>query len=338
MDNVLYFAHINSIGGVETFFYYLAEKYGDRDITIYYRDGDAKQIERLRKLVRVRKYNGEKIKCKRAFFNYNADIIGNVEADEYVQIIHANYKERGLKPTTSDKITRYVAVSEVSAKAVGEITGKPCEVVYNPIAIKKQPKVLHLVSATRLTKDKGRDRMVALGKALDKAGIAYTWEVFTNDKYAIPNDNIVWRTPRLDILPYIADADYLVQLSNSEGYCYSVVEALTLGTPVIVTPCEVYEELGLNETNSIVIDFDMKKIPIAKIYKGLKKFNYEPPKDKWGELLTDGKSTYDPNKKVKVKVIKRYHDIELDRTVSLGEKFTTTEMRAEMLREKGLVE
>jgi glycosyltransferase involved in cell wall biosynthesis len=43
-------------------------------------------------------------------------------------------------------------------------------------------------------------------------------------------------TPRLDIRDYIADADYLVQLSDTEAWSYSVLESLSLGTPVITTP------------------------------------------------------------------------------------------------------
>ena len=71
-SNIFYFYNINSIGGVETFFYYLAKKYCDFDITVFYSTGDINQIKRLRKYVRVKKYKtGEQIKCKKAFFNYN---------------------------------------------------------------------------------------------------------------------------------------------------------------------------------------------------------------------------------------------------------------------------
>lgn len=338
MDNILYFACINQIGGVETFYYYLAKKYGNRDITVFYKAGDEEQIKRLRQMVRVRRYRGETIKCKRAFFNYRADIIDNVEADEYIQIIHANYGELGLKPKYPDKIDRFVACSKTAAESFTEVTGFPCEVVYNPIAVSKQPKMLRLISATRLTKNKGKDRLEKLARALEESGIPYTWEIFTNDKHAIPNRNIVWRSPELDILPHIARADYLVQLSDTEGYCYSVVEALTLGTPVIVTPCEVYKEIGLDESNSFTVDFDMKEIPVKEIYKGLKKFKYEPPEDKWGELLTKGKSKYSPDLEVMVKCIRKYYDVEKEKSMNVGETFATRMIRAEMLIEKGLCE
>ena len=61
MKNIFYFYNINSIGGVESMFYYLAKKYKDNDITVYYSYGDEKQIARLRKYIKVLKYNNETI-------------------------------------------------------------------------------------------------------------------------------------------------------------------------------------------------------------------------------------------------------------------------------------
>lgn len=338
MDNILYFSNINSIGGVETFYYYLAKKYGDRDITVYYKTGDPEQIKRLRQMVRVRMYTGEKIKCKRAFFNYRADIIDNVEAGEYIQIIHANYGEAGLKPKYADKIDRFVACSKTAAESFEKVTGFTCEVAYNPVKVNKPKKMLRLVSATRLTKNKGKERMMKFAEILDANGVLYTWEIFTDNGCSIANKNIVWRQPELDILPHISSSDYLVQLSDTEGYCYSVVEALCVGTPVIVTPCEVYKELGLDETNSFVLDWDLDNVPVKEIEKGLKKFKYEPPEDKWAELLVDGKSKYKPYKKVKMVAIKKYSDIEQGKIMEIGEKFTTDAIRAEMLIERGFAE
>jgi hypothetical protein len=56
MQNVFYFDCINKIGGVETMFYEIAKKYNNWDITVYYAFGDPKQIERLSKFIRVKKY------------------------------------------------------------------------------------------------------------------------------------------------------------------------------------------------------------------------------------------------------------------------------------------
>lgn len=292
MKNVFYFSLINHIGGIETFFYYLAKKYKEWDITIYYRSGDPKQIERLKKYVRVKKYTGEKIKCDKIFFNFNLDIIDNVEAKEYIQIAHGDYKAMGIQPNTHKKIDKYLGVSKQVCETFKEVTGNDTSLVYNPIIIDKPKKILNLISATRLTPEKGKNRIIKLAKMLEAEGIPYIWTIFTDDIDAIDNPNIIYMKPRLDIINYIANADYLVQLSDNEGYCYSVVESLCVGTPVIVTECPVFKEIGVNSTNGFILDFDLKNVPINAIYKGLGKFEYKPKEDSWENILVKGKSTY----------------------------------------------
>ena len=61
MKNCFYFRYINKIGGIEQFYYYLAKKYNDYDITIIYNDGDYNQIKRLSKLVRCIKYKSPRL-------------------------------------------------------------------------------------------------------------------------------------------------------------------------------------------------------------------------------------------------------------------------------------
>lgn len=331
-DNIYYFSVISEIGGIETFFYQLAKKYNNRNLTIIYREANEKQLKRLRKYVQCIPYCGQKIKCKKAFFNFNTDIIDNVEADEYILVIHGDYKtmiEQGQIDVAPghEKIDKYVGVSKIACEAFTKVTGKPCELCYNPIEIEQPKQVLNLISATRLTREKGKQRMELFAKALDDAGIPYLWTVFTNDINAINNPNIIFMKPRLDISNYIASADYLVQLSDNEGYCYSVVEALGLGTPVIVTPCPVFNEIGVvNKKNGYILPFDMKNFSVEDIYMNIPKFYYLPFRDKWGELLTNSKSDYQnkKDKKFKVKATGAYRqlnlqDAELKRIPEAGE-------------------
>ena len=331
-DNIYYFFVISEIGGIETFFYQLAKKYSDRNLTIIYREANEKQLKRLRKYVQCIPYCGQKIKCKKAFFNFNTDIINNVEAEEYILVIHGDYKtmiEQGQIDAAPghEKIDKYVGVSKIACEAFTKVTGKPCELCYNPIEIEKPKQVLNLISATRLTREKGKQRMELFAKALDDAGIPYLWTVFTNDTNAINNPNIIFMKPRLDISNYIASADYLVQLSDNEGYCYSVVEALGLGTPVIVTPCPVFNEIGVvNKKNGYILPFDMKDFSVEDIYMNIPKFYYLPFRDKWGELLTNSKSDYQnkKDKKFKVQATGAYRqlnlqDAELRRIPEVGE-------------------
>lgn len=335
--NCFYFRYISSIGGIETFFYYFAKKYKDQDIAIIYSEGDYKQIKRISQYVLLIKYKGQKIKCDKMFFNFNIDIIDNVEAKEYIQIAHGDYKSLGIKPNTHPKINKYLGVSQLVCDTYKEITGYDTELCYNPIEIDKPKKILNLISATRLTYEKGKSRIEKLASMLDKANIPYLWLIFTDDTKAINNPNIIYMKPRLDIINYIANADYLVQLSDSDGYCYSVVEALSVGTPVIVTNTPVMKEIGVNSINGFILDFDLSNVDLKAIYKGLPKFTYTPKKDNYSKLLSKSKSTYESNKKVKVKCIQNYNDIELNKEITKGCEYELPFARASYLQDEECV-
>ena len=214
MKNVIYIKKINCIGGTETFIYYLIRKYSDYDIVVYYQTGDYEQVQRLKKYARIKKYHGEKIVCEKAIFNYNTDIIDKVDAKEYIQGIHTDFKEQQLCFTPHPKIDRYIGVTQIACDSFKEYTGLDCELCYNPLFIEKPKKLLKLVSATRLTKEKGASRMQELAQALDREGIPFIWLVFTDDVSKVKHPNVICLPQRLDIMQYIAGADYLVQLSN----------------------------------------------------------------------------------------------------------------------------
>ena len=336
--NIFYFDRINKIGGVETFFYEIAKKYCDNDITIFYSYGDMEQIRRLKKIVRVKKYTGQKIKCKNAFFNYNLKPIDNVIADKYYEIIHANYEQMGIQPNIHSKINEYIGVSQDVCDAFTRLTGLPCKLCYNPITIEKPKRVLYLVSATRLTREKGKDRILKLAKALDDAGIPYIWIIFTNDTKIIKHPRIIFMEPQLNIRDYIVKADYVVQLSDTEAYCYTMIESLLLKVPVIVTPWPVLKELNIDEKCGFILPFDMTNIPAKEIYEKEFDIKYTPPKDIWNNFIYPMKSTYKEECEALYLVEaldtyerKNFIDIELGFKPNPGHKWVVTKDRLDML-------
>jgi len=339
--NVFYFSHLNDIGGVETMLWHLARKYGeDHDIAVVYRSGAREQVERLKKLLRVHQLKGgERISCEKLFINYSTDILNHADAEEVFLIVHADYRALGVKPPTHPKINHYIGVSEHVCRVFTELTGKECELCYNPFIQTKPRKALHLITASRLTWEKGKKRMEAFGRALDAAGIPYVWTVYTNDTDAIDNPNILYRRPRLDILPYIAASDYLVQLSDTEGFSYTIQEALSVGTPVIVTPLPMCGEMGIVDGQTgFILPFDMSEIPVEAICKGLKKFRYTPRKDRWGELLAAGVDVEKKNDGVEVRVKTPYHDMQRGRDMASGEVVQETAERAAHIVGMGFAE
>lgn len=326
MKNIYYFFRISRIGGIETFFYQLAKKYKDWDLTIYYRYADPEQLKRLKKYVRcVRYVEGQKIKCDKAFFNFNTDILDNVEAKEYCLVVHGNYEWLETDAPTHPKITKYYGVSKDACKSFTKLTGFKCEPIYNPIELEKPQRLVKLVAACRMEDPvKGGSRTKELVKALDnycnETGNKYMMTVFTNELYnedgtkkagEIVSDNVVYMKPRLDIAPYMVDADYVVQLSdNFEGYNYTVNEALSYGTPVVITPCNVYKELGITDKDAIFLDFDLSNMDevVKNIFTKKLKPTYTPPTDSWDQILVKGKSTYkeEMNKKYLVRATKQW--------------------------------
>lgn len=339
--NIIWTPNLSPIGGVETFIYSVARKYSDHDIMVLFRTADQKQLERLSRYVRTMQWNGQdRFSCEKLFMNLDTVIADYVDAKEYIRMIHADYKALDLRIPLHPKTTRYIAVSENSAKSFQEMAGILPEVYYNPIIITKPRRVLHLISTTRLSKEKGAERMDMLANALDDAGIPFTWTVYTNDdeRNNLKNEHFLFAKPRLDVTDFIADADYLVQLSDCEGYPYSVLEAVCNRVPVITTPLSILEEIGLKDgENCIVLPFDMSEIPIQRIYKGLKRFNYEPRADNWDELLAPGESTYDPKADglVAIKCVSAYFDTSMKRNVYPNQIIYVEQTRAKLILEAG---
>lgn len=338
MKNIFYFRNISEIGGIETFLYYLSKEYSDYDITIFYNNADKKQLERLKEYVRCIKFRGQEIECEKAFFNYNLDIIDNVKAKEYYQIIHGDYKAIKVKPNTNEKITKYLGVSQLVCDTFKELTGMEAECIYNPVKIDKPKKILRLISATRLTGEKGLKRIETLANKLNEDKIPFEWQIFTTNTN-INIDNVIVRKSRLNILDYIAQSDYLVQLSDSEGYCYSLVEALSLNVPVICTNMPVLKEIGINENNAYVLDMNMSNIDTDKIYNNIPKVvDYKPPKCLLIDYINKTKSNYEEERKMKylVEALDNYKrrnlkDAILNKVPEEGEQFEVSKERLDVL-------
>lgn len=330
MKNVFYMHKISSIGGVESFFYYLSKIY--KDFVVYYKEGNREQIKRLAQNIEVRKYT-KPIKCDRFFCSYGYDI--EVDAKEYYHIVHYDPLNVGFTPMTSSGF-RYIGVSKVACYGFEKKTGNKCELIYNVIPIEK-PNVeklpgLNLISATRLTSEKGGARINKLAKMLDKVGIDYKWTIYTNKtRYPFDSKNIIVKEQKLDLSKEVAESSYLVQLSDCESFGLSVAESLILGTPVIITPLEAFKEIGCKHgENAIICDFEMKNVDINMIVKGLPKFTYTPPKTNWDKYLSK-ESNYNPNDLVEVKALKNIWIVEKDKHYKRHDIFEISKAKASEL-------
>ena len=338
MENVFYFHKINAIGGVESFFYYLSRVY--KNMVVYYKEADPLQIERLAKNIEVRKYK-DLIKCKRFFCNYGFDI--DVEAEEYYHMVHYDAMNVGFTPMVNEGF-KYIGVSKVACKSFEEKTGNKCELIYNVVPIKKKglekyDDTLRLISITRLSPEKGGERINKLAKILDDNNINYHWTIYTNKtRYPFISPNIEIKPQSLDIHDEVEKSHWLVQLSKCESFGLSVCEALILGTPVIITDLEAFKEIGCKHgENACICNIDLSNVDLELIKKGIKDFKYTPPKSNWGKYLNN-ETNYNPNDLIKVKPLRNYTDIVLNKYLLRSQIYEMTKARASYLEAKGLVE
>ena len=339
-SNAYYFRNLNAIGGIESHLMYMGRKYGKKySITVFYQTGDNEQIRRLSQLVRcVQIDNNDFVECNVLFCCFNREILNQCKAKKTYLVLHGDYKDmvnRGQLSMTQipldDRIDEYLGVSELVCNSWEELTGIKCNNVYEPIVLDKVDKPLMLMSATRLSPEKGWNRMVKLCDVLNENNVNFQWFIYTDTvKEARPN--MVFLKPRLDITNKMGGYSAFVQLSDNEGFCLSVVESLMRGTPVIATDLPVLRELGLNEDNSIILPLDMSDIPVERIKKVHDlKFSYKQPKDLWDKYLD---TEIIGNEEITVKATHYFKskgiiDTKLNRVPENGEKWTCTLSRYE---------
>lgn len=344
-DNIIYISYISEIGGVETFAYELAKKYKDRDIAVVCKQIHKNQLKRLSKLCWVYKHTDQIIRCKTAIINYDTSIINYIEdgADIY-QAIHADYEHNFYKDKfpQHNRIKAYIGITKHIVESFKRYTGNTNVMLgYNPLTIDEEEPYLTLVSATRLSVIKGKKRMEALCRALDKAKINYIWYVFTEDTDAIQSDNVIFMKPRLDVSKWISKADYVVQLSDTEACSYTINEALYRNVPVIVTPLPYLKEIGFEDGKTgYVLDFECTNLDdVVNKIQNIPKFKFNKLQDIYGSLFTNKETKYkEDNMKNKVTCKEAYYDIELKRLIEKGETLLLEKERAEHLMSLGLVE
>ena len=350
LKTAYYIAGLNTIGGIETHLYYLAKRYADRDVTILTKyHCDEYQLRRIRKSWRVIELKPQdKVECDLIFLTYDLSILKQVKAKEMYFVIHNDYAtliENGNMPKGSDKIipgvSKYIAVSEAARKGYNP-KAKP-ETHYFPIEMDEFEEPILLFSATRLTSEKGPERYKKLADALDRAGVNYQWHIYANTTARFESPNVFFMPPRIDVVAKMPLYDGCVQLSDVEGFSLTLIEAQTLGIPLIVTPLPmITEDMKLDDRSAIIIPFDMqdigKQIEQIRHLKQMKARmpKWSMPKDGWDELIPNIPNKYEGVKPMKVKATHAYKELKvsdanLGRIPEEGEIFEVDPERARVL-------
>lgn len=338
---LLYTSYLHIIGGIETFVFSFVELMSEYyDIGVYCPQLPPETQGRLSQKVPVFTKNTP-ISCNTLIMiRIMDDIPKNITYKKSIRMCHATkstpawYIKRDC-----DRIVHVSNASKESFDTDGDV-------IYNPV-IKTKKEALLLVSATRIPgRDKGKnaDRMLELAKMLNCNGIPFLWFNFSDQPLNKAPKGFINVGSFQDLQPYIAKADYLVQLSDQEGFGYSVVEALANQTAVICTPFSTTKELGIkNGINGYIIPFNMQ-FDVKKLLN-VPRFEYEYDNStiikQWKKLIGNlkPKHNYIPPEDLLIRVINEYRDIELKRIMRPGELVRMNpERAAEILKVGNLIE
>ena len=347
-DIVIWTEKTYEIGGIETFNYNFCKQMSKYyNIIVLYNVINEKQRLRLSEFARVIKNDIKThIDCKTLIVNRITDEApSNVHYGKKVQMVHScKWDRRLVTPKDNDYL---VAVSDTVAKTYEDFK-EDYKVIQNMTIEKKKDKALLIVSATRTgTNEKGQKRMIALSNLLRRRGIPFIWYCFSDNPIQ-GADNICFLKPTLDISPYIRSADYLAQLSDHEGFCYSIVEAMELGVPILVTDLPVLKELGYEDGITgytipweITDDFDFEKIYTHQLKDT---FEYSHDNDdivkQWMEILGEGSPLFKPTyyeSNLKLRALITFDDMMTHARINKGDIIYRNSSRAYDLMQKRFV-
>lgn len=350
---IIYLDYVYEIGGIESWLYYLCQNlYSYYNITFLFDVGSMKQLKRLNKYVNVEHRNRDKTYiCNILLIASNwSGSPKNIKYDKCISTVHSDYKyfNEQLKANLSvvKEADEVVCVSKNAADSIKELFGIDGRIIPNILGKKeKTNKILHLVSFTRLSEEKGYSRICTLVKILKENNIKFDWKIFSDiegknlEKINYPE--VIFMKPTLDIYDYIVDANYVVQLSDTEAFCYTIHEALQYGTPVIVTDIEAFKDVVIDEYNGYKIKLDMSNVNsefLSKIVNNIPKDfkyneNFDELKSLWFEVLgdpveIDDKDYSSTDKIVNLEVLESYYDVELKKDVNPGDIIKVDNLRA----------
>ena len=330
---IVFIRSLHVIGGIETFLYHFAQLI---DFTLVVANISPEQRERIGRFAKIVDWdiNGS-YKCDTLIMLRILDKFPhNIMYKKSVQMCH------GCKTNSNWHITQMadhiVNVSEASKVSFGQ-EAEHAQVIHNPI-IRTDKKALVLVSATRIpAPDKGQNekRMRILAEMLNEERIPFIWFNFSEGQIPNPPRGMVNMSKEMDIQPYIAAATYLVQLSDSEAWSYSILEALVNETPVIVTDFPSAHEMGIKDgENGYILpfsmDFDVKRL--LNVPKFTFSYDNEVIKAQWHKIINGPKPKISG---VRLRIIQAYNDTQLGRLVNVGEVIKVSKERAKQIIDCG---
>ena len=141
---------------------------------------------------------------------------------------------------------------------------------------------LTFITMSRATPEKGIERMLKMAQEFKKANKKFVWFVCcTLDQADRKIVEAIKQIPEFVIIPpsihnkmLIKGCDYLVQLSDTESFCYSAYEALQRNVPVILTDFPEAHNIVDDGENGFIIKRDLSNLDVDRIFNERPKSTY----------------------------------------------------------------
>ena len=302
----IYHDYIPKVGGIETAVYNLSKALGKKgyDVTVLYNSVENPSVAlHYAEVANIKKLlPGDEIECDICLIASNHSIPNQIKAKRYLQWIHSDYRKYPIKLKNKGKV-EYIAVSKHCAKVIKELENVDAKVIYNLLDDDfgaRSRRILKLVTNTRVSPEKGLDRMLVFAKKLKEKGVRFVWLVCGDNSWS-PRyfeeaknkfkdiEEVYFVGYKGDITVGLEMADYLVQLSDFEGCPFSILEALKMGVPCIVSGWEGVNELVKEGENGYILNMQLSDLDkkLDLITNRIPKFEYKQllSIDDWVNLI-----------------------------------------------------
>ena len=285
-DTIIYFDHVYTLGGIQTWINNLSLKY---EFSVLYDRGDSDRIKYLESLgIECIRNVGQEIECN-TLIRCMWGNPNNLKAKETILVVHGDYSKLIFNKEDVPKHDKVVAVSKDSAIGWKKYYGEDAEVIYNPVNIfesKEKPLIIGCFS--RLSQEKGKWRYKYLIQELKNSKRDFLMLFFTDFPFNEDSDyeedsRVIFFKPIMNPIEWMKKCDYIALLSDTEACPYNVLESMKLSKPMIITKLPILEEMGVNSSNAKILDFDMRNLDIDDLWNIPVVKNWKEPNSKGWE-------------------------------------------------------
>lgn len=282
---IVYQKLLNWIGGIETFDYNLAKTFEDRNITFVFAEADFEQANRIGQFCEVRVDDGTESYTTDVLLLENYDaytmIKGRVKARKIYQHIHADWANmkkmeiwQHFDWQPDEDVDKVLACSETAAKGLETAFEKPIKSTLAPniLCEPEESEFKLFLTLSRFTAEKGGEAIIKMVQEFNEAGKPFMWMITATEldfgiyKTLKSDPSILFITPSINNQELIKKADYLVQLSKNESFCYSVHEALQQGVPVIATDVPEMKKVIKQGENGYLVGQELEGLDVEAIF------------------------------------------------------------------------